>query len=121
MKTLSALGRFIYAIPFGIFGILHFMYAPAWASMVLKGWPIAEGLTYIVGLAFILAAVSIILNIKARLACLLLALLLLIFDVTLHIPGMLAGGQMAQMQLGNFLKDTALMGAALTYAGILNK
>ena len=118
MKTLSNLGRFLYAIPFGIFGILHFMYAPSWASMVLKGWPIAEGLTYIVGLAFILAAVSIIINVKARLACLLLALLLLIFDVALHIPGIIAGDQ---MQLGNFLKDTALMGAALTYAGLLKK
>ena len=85
---------------------------------MLKGWPIAEGLVYISGLALILASVSIILNIKARLACLLLALLLLIFIVTLHLPAVMSGNQMA---MGSFLKDTALMGAALTYSGILKK
>jgi putative oxidoreductase len=117
MKTLSVLGRFIYAIPFGIIGVFHFMYATHLAA-TLKGWPIADGLVYIVGLALILAAVSIIINVKARLACLLLALLLLIFILALHLPGVIKGNQMAMMSL---LKDTALMGAAISYSSILNK
>jgi putative oxidoreductase len=115
MKTLSTLGRFIYAATFIIFGIFHFMKAGDMAGLISK-WPIAEGLVYISGLALILAGVSIILNIKARLASLLLALLLLIFIVGIHIPAIMGGNQ---MEMGSLLKDAALLGAALTYSGIL--
>jgi putative oxidoreductase len=116
MKALSVVGRFIYAIAFGIFGVYHFLYPHTYANM-LKGWPIAEGLVYITGLAFILAAVSIVINVKARLACILLAVMLLIFILSLNVPGVLAGNQLAMVSL---LKDSALLGAALTYASILN-
>jgi putative oxidoreductase len=115
MKTLSSLGRFIYAIPFIVFGIFHFMNAGSMAGIISK-WPVAEGLVYISGLALILAGVSIILNVKAKLASSLLALLLLIFILGIHIPAVMSGNQMAMMSL---LKDTALLGAALTYSGLL--
>ena len=118
MKALSSLGRFIYAIPFVIFGIFHFMNAPQMAKIMPSFWPVPEGFVYIAGLALILAGVSIILNIKARLATLLLALLLLIFIVGIHIPALSSGNNEAMVGL---LKDTALLGAALTYSGILKK
>jgi putative oxidoreductase len=117
MKALSVLGRFIYAIPMGVMGVFHFM-NPHATAMELKGWPIAEGLVYITGLALILAAVSIIINVKARLACLLLAAMLLIFILSLYVPGVMKGNQMAMI---NLLKDSSLLGAALTYGTILNK
>jgi uncharacterized membrane protein YphA (DoxX/SURF4 family) len=115
MKALSSLGRFIYGIPFIIFGAFHFMNASGMAG-ILKGWPIAEALVYLSGLALILAGASIVINIKARLASLLLALLLLIIIVTIHLPAVMGGDQMA---MSGLLKDTALLGAALTYSGIL--
>jgi putative oxidoreductase len=118
MKALSNLGRFIYAIPFLVFGIFHFMSATPMADNILKGWPVAEGLVYISGLALILAAISIILNIKARIATLMLALLLLIIIIGVQIPGVISGDQAAMSAL---LKDTSLLGAALTYSGILKK
>jgi putative oxidoreductase len=118
MKFLSSLGRFIYAIPFILFGAFHFMKAAPMAHMVLKGWPVADGLVYVSGLAMILAGVSIIINVQARLACLLLALLLLIFILALHVPAVMHGDP-SGMAMGGLLKDTALLGAALTYAGIL--
>lgn len=117
MKTLAQLGRFIYAIPIIILGSFHFMYTAQYAGM-LKGWPIPEALVYFSGLGIILAGISIILNIKARLACLLLALLLLIIILAVHLPAV-AGGD--QMQMGSLLKDLGLLGAALTYSGILKK
>jgi len=43
---------------------------------------------YLVGLALIAAAVSIIIQKKAKLACLLLAILLMIFVLTIHLPGL---------------------------------
>lgn len=118
MKALSSLGRFIYAIPFVIFGIFHFMNASQMAQLLPSFWPVPEGLVYISGLALILAGISIILNIKARLATLLLALLLLIFIVGIHIPALSSGNNEV---MGALLKDTALLGAALTYSGILKK
>lgn len=118
MKALSFIGRFVYALPFAVMGVFHFMKAHLMAAQILKGWPIADGFVYISGLALILAAISIIINFKARLACQLLALLLLIFIISLHIPGVLRGNELAMTML---LKDVALMGAALSYSTILNK
>jgi len=80
MKALSSLGRFIYAVPFLIFGIFHIKDATGMAS-VISGWPLATILVYISGVTLILASISIIINVKAQLATLLLALLLLIIIV----------------------------------------
>jgi putative oxidoreductase len=118
MKALSFIGRLVYSVPFAIMGVFHFMKAHLMAAQILKGWPIADGFVYISGLALIMAAVSIIINFKARLACQLLALLLLTFIVGLHIPSILKGSELAMTML---LKDVALMGAALSYSTILNK
>jgi putative oxidoreductase len=118
MKFISTLGRFIYAIPFILFGVIHFMKGHEMAQMVLKGWPIADGLVYVAGLGMILAGISIIINVKARLACLLLALLLLIFILGIHLPKVMHG-ELYGMAMATLLKDSALLGAALTYAGML--
>jgi putative oxidoreductase len=118
MKTLGSLGRIIFAIPFIVFGVMHFMNAEDMASDILTNWPIAEAIVYISGLAFILAGVSIITKIQAKIACLLLALLLLIIIATIHIPLVVGGDQMAMSIL---LRDLGLLGASLTYASILAK
>lgn len=118
MKTLAYLGRIIYAVPFIVFGILHFMNAKEIAADLLTNWPVAEGIVYISGLAMILAGVSIITKIQAKLACLLLALLLLLIIVTIHVPQITGGDQKS---VGILLKDLGLLGASLTYANLLSK
>ena len=68
------------------------MYASQMAGMMPSFWPVPEGLVYISGLGLILAGASIILNIKARLATMLLALfLLIVILVLIAIVGMLTG------------------------------
>jgi len=54
------------------------------------------------------------------LASLLLALMLGVFILTLHLPGVMNEATM-QMSIVALLKDIALAGAALTYAGINSK
>ena len=83
------------------------------ANRYFEDCPIGVILVYVSGLALLLAGVSIIINKKARLATLLLALLLFSIIVSLHIPAMMnAANQMAmQMSMTAFLKDLALMGA----------
>lgn len=119
MKALGVFGRIIFAVPFILFGIFHFMNGPDMAQMVIKDWPVATILVYVSGFALILAGISIIFNIKARLASFLLALLLLIIIIGVHLPSLNAGNETDVMS--NFLKDVALMGAAITYGTILGK
>jgi len=63
----------------------------------------------ITGLALIAACVSIILNKFVRLSCILLAVLLLIFILSIHIP-MLFDKANATMALIELFKDTSLLG-----------
>ena len=112
---LTKIGRFLLALPMAVFGILHFIGADGMAGMV----PIPGGViwVYITGIALIAAAVSIIIQKKARLASTLLAILLLIFVFAIHLPGVMAGGDGGQMSMMSLLKDLAIAGGALIYAG----
>ncbi|MBN1416070.1 MAG: DoxX family membrane protein [Bacteroidales bacterium] len=122
MKSLTFVGRIIFAVPFVIFGVFHFLNAKSMADTMLQGWPVNTVLVYISGLALILTGVSIMFNLYARLASILLAALLLIFILTLHIKGIGSPDVIVkQLSMTALLKDMGLMGAALTYAGILGK
>lgn len=114
INSLIKTGKYFYAVPFVIFGLFHFMSGPEMAKTFFSDCPIGIYLVYVSGLALVLAGVSLIINKKARLAMLLLALLLLIMIVSIHLPAVMGGSEMAMPAL---LKDIALMGAALTYAG----
>ena len=110
--------RIIYALPFFVFGLFHFIKGPAMAGMVLPGWPLASVLVYISGAGMILASISIIIDKYAKLATLLLAAELLLIIITIHIPA-LGNPQTAQMSTMGLLKDLSLMGAALVISGVV--
>ena len=118
MKLLTTtIARILFALPFGVFGLFHFMGAKDMAGMV----PIPGGVIwiYITGAAMLAACIAIITKKMGKIACLGLALMLLTFIVTIHIPG-LGDEATMQMSMVSLLKDMALMGGALTYAGLLN-
>jgi uncharacterized membrane protein YphA (DoxX/SURF4 family) len=114
MGSIINLGKYIFAIPFLVFGVFHFMNAEAMSAMAPGG----VIMVYISGAALIAAAISIFIGKLDKLACLLLALLLLIFIFTIHVPGMMnAADDMAmQMSMSGLLKDFALAGGALLAA-----
>lgn len=109
------IARFLYGIPFILFGIGHFTNASAMAGMV----PVPGGVfwVYFTGVAMILAAIAAITKWQGRLAMLLLALLLLIYIVSIHIPNMMNPETRMMGMMGAF-KDMGLMGGALMLAGI---
>ncbi|PJZ51409.1 DoxX family membrane protein [Leptospira adleri] len=111
---MKKIGKIVYAVPFAIFGLFHFLSAPAMSGMVPSYIPFPIVWVYLIGLALIAAAVSIITGIKTHLAATLLAVLLGIFIVLIHLPGAVAGNQMSTV---TFLKDLSLLGAALLVAG----
>ena len=107
-------GRLLFALPFGIFGILHFMMAENMAGMVPGFIPGGVVWVYLTGVALLAACVSFVIQKEVRLAGLLLALMLIIFVLTIHLPGVMSGSENA---MPNLLKDAALAGGALILAG----
>jgi uncharacterized membrane protein YphA (DoxX/SURF4 family) len=117
MKHLTTIGRILFALPFGILGLNHFFMYNYYVGMVNSFIPGGGFTVIITGLALIAACTAIILKKFIRIACLLLALLLLIFICTIHIPGLFEPGS-ASTALIELLKDTALLGGALMIAGM---
>lgn len=115
MKNLGFVGKLIYVLPFVMFGFGHFTNASAMAGMVPSYFPAPVIWVYLTGLAHILAAVAIVIDKKAKLAALLLGIMLILFALLIHLPGFIDGNQAA---MSNFLKDMALGGAALFMSSV---
>ena len=116
--TISRIAIYILSIVMIAFGIYHFLHPKNLIVYVPDFIPGGLAWIYIVGAAFILAAVAFIINRQARLAGYLLAFMLFCFVLTIHLPNYLnAGdGEMRQMALVNLLKDAALAAFALHIA-----
>ncbi|MBK6362047.1 MAG: DoxX family protein [Saprospiraceae bacterium] len=109
MNSLISLGKYFFAIPFAIFGIMHFVGADQMAGMAPGG----VIMVYISGLCLILAAVSIIIGKYDKLASVLLAVLLILFLIP-HFQNLSTN----EAELFNILKNVSLAGGALLYASI---
>ena len=118
----TTVARVLFALPFFVFGLGHFMNAEEMAAMVPAWMPAKMMLNYLTGLALIAASISIVWGKMAKLACLLLALMLFIFIMTMHIPNMMGEDpMMKQLGMISTFKDLGLMGASLAFAGIFAK
>ena len=127
MKYLSTSGRILFALPFGIMGLNHFIMYSYFLGMVNTFIPGGGYSIIITGLALIAACISIIAKKYIQISCLLLASLLLIFILAIHVPGlfdplMISVGSMtvksSTIAFIELLKDASLMGGALMIAGI---
>jgi uncharacterized membrane protein len=114
----SRIAIFILAIVMIVFGIRHFLYPYDLLVTVPDFLPGGIVWVYIVGSAFILAAISFMTNILVKTAAYLLALLLFTFVLTIHLPNYLntADMELQRMSLTNLLKDSALAAFALYIA-----
>ena len=111
----TVVARVLFALPFGIFGIVHFMKADQMAGAV----PVPGGVfwVYVTGLAMVAACISIITKIQSKWASLGLALLLLFYIVFVHGPRAFNPATM-QTDFPQVLKNLSLMGGALLLAGM---
>jgi putative oxidoreductase len=114
---LTTSGRILFALPFGIIGINHFIVSDFFNGMLTSFIPGGGFMILFTGACLIAASISIILKKYIKLSCLLLALLLLIFILTIHIPQLFDPSK-AQFAFMELLKDSGLMGGALIIAGI---
>jgi uncharacterized membrane protein YphA (DoxX/SURF4 family) len=109
MNAIHNLGKYLFAVPFTVFGVMHLMSADAMAGMAF-GQSI---LIYLTGLCLIAATVSMLIGKMDKLATTLLGFMLILFVLLVHAKGASAGDANS---LSNVLKDTMLAGASWIYA-----
>ena len=83
-------GRLFFAIPLAVFGSEHFTVTANIATLVPRWIPAHTFWVYLVGLAFICAALSIAVLVQPRLAAALVGMTMLIFVFVMDIPGVVA-------------------------------
>ena|ERR1035437_626272 len=127
MKHLTTIGRILFALPFGILGLNHFVMTSYYLGSVSTFIPGGGYTIIITGVALIAACISIIAKKFIQVSCLLLALLLLIFILTIHIPGLFNSTEVTILAIHTkfstlsfieLVKDVSLMGGALMIAGM---
>jgi len=119
---ISRIAVWLLAIVMIVFGIQHFKYPKEMMSFVPTYLPGGVIWVYFVGAAFILAAISFIINRYVSLAGYLLAIMLILFVVLIHWPNYSQAGDLVEkrMNFTNLLKDTAIAGFALYIASNTN-
>jgi uncharacterized membrane protein len=117
-NTISRIAIYLLAIVMIIFGIYHLIHPRNMVVFVPSFIPGGIIWVYLTGIAFILVGLSFITRRMVKVAGYLLALLLIIFVLTIHLPNYLHAGDkdMQDMALINLLKDTALAAFALHIA-----
>jgi uncharacterized membrane protein len=118
MKNLSTIGRILFAIPFAVFGLNHFLFLSFYIGNVTSFIPLGPYTIILTGIFLIMASLSIVFNKYVKVSTILLAILLLIFILTIHIPGLFDPDKW-QFALIELLKDTSLMGGSLMIAGMV--
>lgn len=111
----TVVARVLFALPFGVFGVLHFMSVPRMSKMVPL--PLPEFWIYLTGAALVAGCLGMIFKIQGKWASFGLAALMLLFIVFVHGRLALDPAQTA-MQVPQILKDVSIMAGALTWAGL---
>jgi len=120
MKNITTIGRILFAIPFALFGINHFLMTDYYIGMLTSFIPLGAYTIILTGIMLIAASISIIFKMYIKLTTLMLAGLLFFFIITIHIPHLISGSDNA-ITLIALLKDISLMGGSLMIAGIYSE
>lgn len=117
-QTVSRISVILLGIVLMVFGLYHFFKPSTLLVYVPEFLPGGIIWVYVVGAAFILAAIAFIAHKQVQLAGYMLALLLIVFVISIHFPNYLNAGDtdMKQMAFVNLLKDTALAAFAMYIA-----
>lgn len=112
------MGRYLFAITLTVFGVQHLIYARFVATLVPSWIPAHLFWAYAVGIAFIAASLSIVTNVKAHLATVLLGLMFFTWVFTLHLPRVVSAYRNGN-EWTSMLVALAMSGGAWIIAGAL--
>jgi putative oxidoreductase len=82
MKNFTTIGRILFALPFALFGINHFIMMDYYVGMLTSFIPLGAYTIILTGILLIAASISIITKKFVKQATIMLAVLLFIFIVT---------------------------------------
>lgn len=117
MKALTTIGRFLYALPFAVFGINHFIMKDFYMGELTSFIPFGGYMILLTGVVLIATSISILTKKYIQLSTIVLACLLLLFIATIHIP-QLFDADKKMIAMIALLKDISLMGGSLMIAGM---
>jgi putative oxidoreductase len=120
MKNLTTIGRILFAIPFALFGINHFLMLDYYLGMLTSFVPLGPYTIILTGIMLILASISIITKILLKFSTLMLSGLLFVFIITIHIPHLISDVDKTATIIA-LLKDISLMGGSLMISGIYSE
>ena len=114
-SNLSTIGKYLFLVPFLVFGVQHLIKPDSMVSSV----PIAGGIlwVYVTGIAMLAFVVSVLIGKYDKLAAVLLALMIILFIVFMDIPVYMKD----QSVIAAFMKNIGFVGGALMYAGALSR
>ena len=118
MKSILNLGKWLFILPFAVFGILHFVPIAFTMPYIPDYLPFKVFWICFSGVCLIAFTVAAALKKFDKLAAMLLALELILFVLIIHIPKALEGDF---IQFIGIFRDTAMAGAALLYAKFVAK
>jgi len=122
-QIVSRIAVVILAVVMMVFGFYHFMHPKDMLSFVPNFLPGGIIWVYVVGVAFILAGIALILHKWVKIAGYVLAFLLFSFVLIVHLPNYMNSGdmEMQRQALVNILKDSAIAAFALYIASNAQK
>ena len=120
MKKITSLGRILFAVPFALFGINHFLMTDYYVGMLTSFIPLGAYTIILTGIMLIVTSISIITKKFVKLSTLLLAGLLFLFIITIHIPHLINDLDKTATIIA-LLKDISLMGGSLMISGIYSE
>jgi uncharacterized membrane protein len=116
IDKLMPFGRLFFAIPLAVFAAEHFT-ATRFIALLIPAWiPAHVFFVYLVGVALVAAALSIIVKKNAQLAATLLGIMIFLFVVLLHIPRVMANPR-DRIAWAVALRDLSFSGGAFALAG----
>jgi len=120
MNNFTTIGRILFAIPFGLFGINHLFLYDWYVGNFTSFLPIGPFSVVTTGIIMILVSISIITKKYITLSTQVLAVMLLIFIAAIHIPHLINGEDTTMVTI-TLLKDISLIGGSLMISGMCSK
>ena len=117
LAYVGLLGRILYSVIFILSGPNHFK-AQTIGYAAAQGVPLASILVPLSGIVALLGGLSIALGYRAKLGAWLIVLFLVPVTLMLHRFWGVSDPQVAQLQLGMFMKNVSMLGAALMIARV---
>ncbi len=114
-SNLSTIGKYLFLVPFLVFGVQHLIKPDAMVSTV----PVPGGIlwVYVTGIAMLAFVASVLIGKYDKLAAVLLAVMITFFILLMDIPVYLKD----QTIIAAFMKNIGFVGGALMYAGALSR